>query len=96
MASSRYSRAGVLERRFFATQQNYKNLLRGIELGLITTREIITRPKDRLDTIAGNIYGDGRYWWIIAAVNKIGWGMQVPEGSRLLVPTRLEQVMGLI
>ena len=96
MSKSRYSRAAVIDGKFFSTQESYMDLHRAIDHGLIATREFITRPKDRLDTIAGRVYGDGRYWWIIAAVNRVPWALQIPEGSRLIVPIRLEQVLSLI
>jgi len=45
------------------------------------TQTFTTTDADRLDTIAGDIYGDGRYWWLIAAASDIGWGLQVPPGT---------------
>jgi len=49
--------------------------------GQLSTKEYITRGRERLDTIAGAVYGDGRYWWVLAASSNIGWGMQVPPGT---------------
>jgi len=49
----------------------------------------------RLDQLAGQIYGNGSYWWAIAAASDIGWGLQVPPGTRLLIPD-IEQVMDAI
>jgi hypothetical protein len=45
------------------------------------SRTIVTTQADRLDTIAGELYGDGRYWWILAAASDIGWGLQVPPNT---------------
>lgn len=50
---------------------------------------------ERLDTIAGDVYGDGRYWWVIAAASNIGWGLQVPAGTLLTVPD-LAQVLAIV
>ena len=52
--------------------------------------------KERLDVLAGKIYGDGGYWWIIAAASGIGWSLQVPPGTRLKIPTKLEQILSLV
>jgi len=46
---------------------------------------------ERLDTIAGRVYGNARLWWIIAAASGIGWPLQVPPGTQLLIPTDLKQ-----
>ena len=49
-----------------------------------------------MDIIAGEVYGDAALWWVIAAASGIGWGLQVPAGTVLNVPTRLEQVTRLV
>ena len=60
--------------------------------GLVEFTVKITKESERLDTIAGKIYGSGHLWWIIAAASGIGWGMQVPPGTVLRIPSRLEDV----
>ncbi len=57
-----------------------------ISSGELTFKEYYLTGAQRLDTIAGREYGDGRYWWIIAAASDIGWGLQVPPGTRIRVP----------
>lgn len=42
---------------------------------------IIATGSDRLDTLSGTIYGDARYWWVLAIASGIGWGLQVPAGT---------------
>ena len=49
---------------------------------------------ERLDTIAGKIYGDSNYWWVIAAASGIGWPLQVPPGTLLRIPEDLGAVLG--
>jgi len=47
---------------------------------IVPDRTLIVTQRDRLDTIAGEVYGDGRYWWVLAAASNIGWSLQVPPG----------------
>ena len=54
--------------------------------GTLSYSQTITTGAQRLDTIAGREYGDGRYWWIIAAASNIGWGLQVPPGTIIKIP----------
>jgi hypothetical protein len=61
-----------------------------IKAGSLQYREITLRGVQRLDTIAGEEYGDGRYWWIIAAASEIGWGLQAPPGTLLKIPVLLD------
>lgn len=62
--------------------------------GRFVTRELVLVEGQRLDHLAGRLYGDGRLWWVIAATSGIGWGLQVPPGTRLLVPTDINVVLG--
>ena len=50
----------------------------------------------RLDHLAQDYLGDASLWWVIAAASGIGWGLQIPEGTRLVVPINKEQLGGLI
>lgn len=63
--------------------------------GSLPVDEIILRGAERLDTLAGSIYGDARYWWILAAASNIGWGLQVPPGTIIKIP-QLEAVAALV
>jgi nucleoid-associated protein YgaU len=50
------------------------------------TKKFTTTWGDRLDALAGTVYGEGRYWWVLAAASDIGWGMQIPPGTVIIVP----------
>tara|TARA_A100001011_G_scaffold393614_1_gene483884 strand:- start:438 stop:734 length:297 start_codon:yes stop_codon:yes gene_type:complete len=55
-----------------------------------------TSETERLDHIAGEYYGDGRLWWVIAGASGIGWCLQVPPGTYLRIPTSIEQVAQIV
>lgn len=57
-----------------------------IKNGRLSTREFVVHEAQRLDVLAGSIYGDGRSWWVLAASSNVGWGCQVPPGTIILVP----------
>jgi hypothetical protein len=50
------------------------------------TQSTVTTQSDRLDNMAAAFYGDGRYWWILAAASSVGWGLQVPPGILINIP----------
>jgi len=46
-----------------------------------------TAVGDRLDTLAFDFYGEVKYWWVIAAANKLGLGSTaIPPGTQLRIP----------
>jgi nucleoid-associated protein YgaU len=67
-----------------------------IESGSLDYTVKILESGERLDTIAGVLYGDSSLWWVIAAASGIGWGLQVPPGTVLRIPNSPSEVMGLI
>lgn len=96
MAFSRYTRSPVLNfGAQFGTSRAREAIQTAIASGQLSSQEIIVRGRERLDTIAGSVYGDGRYWWILAAASNIGWGMQVPPGTIIRVPS-LNAVAALV
>lgn len=96
MAISRYSRSPKLE---FGRQQGTSDAIvlvrQAVASGRIKTTELIVRGAERLDTLAGALFGDGRYWWVLAATSNIGWGLQVPPGTVLNVPN-LSDVLRIV
>lgn len=97
MASSRYTRTPLLSLRSQYGTGNAPSLIReGIKNGSISiVKQTILNGSERLDTLASFEYGDGRYWWVLAAASDIGWGMQVPPGTIINVPL-LSDVLRLI
>lgn len=79
------------------TPEAVLNLRTGVKSGAIPIiNSIITTGTDRLDTLSGSIYGDAKYWWILAASSGIGWGLQIPPGTviNIIRLTDIELLMG--
>ena len=68
----------------------------GIRSGALASVERVLASNTRLDIIAHQQYGDGRLWWIIAAASNIGWWLQAPAGTRIVIPISLGDVEELI
>lgn len=87
MAFSRYKRTTLIgSGQGRGTSDSIQRIRSAIIDGTLSYQEILLRGSERLDTLAGSIYDDSRYWWILAAASDIGWGMQVPAGTIIRVP----------
>lgn len=96
MAVSRYSIDPVLNvGRQYGTARAVRVIRNALAQGSIESKAVVLRGGQRLDILAGSEYGDSSYWWILAAASNIGWGLQVPAGTVIIVP-KLEQVIGLL
>lgn len=96
MPFSRYARSPILNLgEKYGTSQATVIIRAAMRDGRLSTTETYVRGAERLDTMAGTIYGDARYWWILAACSDIGWGLQVPPGTIIKVPA-LGDVITLI
>lgn len=83
--------------RIFATDPGAAKRIRdGITNGLIDYTVVVLKDSQRLDALAGAVYGDSGQWRVIAAANGIGWALQVPAGTQLYVPTNLTQVYDIV
>ena len=78
-----------------ATSQAGTRIRKAIDSGYLTTSVIVIGASTRLDHIAWQVYGDSSMWWVIAAASGIGWGMQIPAGTRVVVPKDKERI-GLV
>ena len=87
MTIKRYERTPVVGLNFrYGTSFAIPVIRAGIASGTIRTREVILLQTERLDILAGKEYGDGTLWWLIGAASNIGWGLQVPPGTKILIP----------
>ena len=97
MSFSRYENdTTVRGGKLLATNQTLQNIRDGVRNGNISFTEFVLTEAERLDVIAGRSYGDGRLWWLIAAASGIGWWLQAPSGTRIIVPTDLSQVQAVL
>lgn len=97
MPLSRYASDNLVENgKLLGTNGSLQRIRDAVAGGRVSTTVIVIKESDRLDAIAGRVYGDGRLWWVIAAASGIGWWLQVPPGTRIVIPTDLSTVEGLI
>jgi nucleoid-associated protein YgaU len=94
---TRYRRAPKIKGgKSYGTYFAGNTIYRAVAQGAIDTTTYITKENERLDIIAGEYYGDGALWWVIAAASSIGWGLQVPPGIQLTIPTDISQIEALV
>ena len=79
-----------------ATHDGISKIYRAAQTGQIRCDRRILKEHERLDIIAGQVYGDASLWWIIAAASGIAWAMQVPAGIYIRVPRDPSQVLRII
>lgn len=97
MSRSRYENVTkIAGGRQFGTSQGHSSIRNAASRGLLSVRQHVMQEGDRLDILAGREYGDARLWWVISAASGIGWGLQVPPGTSILIPIDLDQVMRFV
>ena len=96
MAVDRYNRTILLSMGTqYGTAEATNAIRQAIANNQLNIQTVVIRGVERLDTIAGKLLGDAKYWWILAATSNIGWGLQVPPGTIIKVPV-LKEVLSLI
>ena len=96
MAESRYTFSRKIKEGKLVTASNTYRINRAVTSGMIPSTTIILEQGQRLDHIAGAVYGDGTLWWIIAAASGIGWGLQCPPGTIIKIPNNATDAYGVI
>lgn len=88
----RYARTPTLGLGFSYGTSYAIPIIRGnLASGNIRFEETVLDEAERLDILAGKVYGDSSLYWLIAAASDIGWCLQVPPGTRIRIPN-LEDV----
>ena len=80
----------------FGTSDAIDRIVISVANGQIQTSTMILTDGHRLDTLAGILLDDAKLWWVIAALSGIGWGLQVPAGTRIVYPTATSDVAYLV
>lgn len=94
MALSRYANdLRIKGGKILQSNESIVRIRNAVRRGSVLVQERTLQEGERIDIIAGQLYGDGRLWWIIAAASGIGWMLQVPPGTLLRIPLSLEQVV---
>lgn len=97
MALSRYRNdLQIRGGRILQTNESVLRVRQAVQGGQLLVQQRLLQEGERLDIIAGHLYGDGRLWWIIAAASNIGWMLQVPPGTLLNIPLSLDQISRLV
>ena len=97
MSFSRYSNDPLIRNgRSYGTPRGVNDIRQAMRQGLISVQARVFSSDERLDIIAGQEYGDSSLWWIIAAASNIGWGLQVPAGTQINIPTDIQQIADLV
>ena len=96
MAFSRYIRESGVERNTKSMSVVNAAIRRGVINGTIPVKTVVLKQDRRIDQLAGQIYGSSSYWWILAAASGIGWGLQVPAGTIIIIPDDLGQILSLV
>lgn len=96
MATSRYTYTPRIDSSTGIGQwTGNSKIFSAVEDGSLDTTTIVLTQGQRLDHIAGQFYGDGRYWWVIAAASGIGWALQCPPGTVIRLPKDLGQALAV-
>lgn len=70
-------------------------LFNAVLTGNLEADTIVLTQGQRLDHIAGQYYGNGSYWWVIAAASGIGWALQCPAGTVIKIPKNLDAALSI-
>ena len=81
--------------KFYGTWNGGNTIFFAIERGALAYTVKVVKEGVRLDHVSGNVYGDPGYWWIIAAASGIGWGLQIPPGTILRIPTNVGAALAM-
>lgn len=80
----------------YASNRSAVRIRNAVNAGNLEVTVITLGMFRRLDHLAFQYYDDPSMWWVIAAASGIGWALQVPPGTRIVVPIRKDQLEALL
>ena len=92
MAINRYARSTRLKNNARGSSNACAAIYYAIKNELIRYERRTLKQGERLDIIAGQVYGNGSLWWVIAAASGIGWGLQIPGGTVINIPLDIDEI----
>lgn len=94
---NRYKNDNIIKGgKVISSNQSIINIKKAIRDGKLATTIHILKEGERLDIIAGRFLGDARLWWVLAATSSIGWNLQVPPGTEILIPVSINSLRSLV
>ena len=96
MATSRYTFVSRINGNRIATSDISSRIYFAAQNQQIRNDVVRLKQSQRLDHLAAQNYGDGSLWWVIASASGIGWNLQCPPGTVLVIPKDLNQVYALL
>lgn len=94
--ATRYPQSSTRAGRYFGTSRANRIVRDMIKRNTIQYNVVALQESERLDIVAQRVYNDSSMWWIIAAASNIGWGLQVPAGTYLIIPTDIDKIFNAL
>ncbi len=83
----RYDRTSTMDLgNRYGTSYSIPIIRQQVQNGNIRVQRTLLKQAERLDVVAGCVYGDSQLYWLIAAASSIGYSLQCPAGTILLIP----------
>jgi len=76
--------------------QAVTRIRRARDFGLIPFREVVLTEDQRLDHLAFEYLGNSRWWWVLAGMSDVGWGLQLPAGTIIRIPTDITAIKTIV
>ncbi len=92
----RYTKDKRIRGNRLETAGTINSIRRARDFGLIPTKTVVLTESQRLDHLAHEHLGNSRWWWVLAALSDIGWGLQLPPGTIVRVPTDLTSIQAIV
>jgi len=102
MTISRYAQTRVVKDPTISEPAHYETYdlpetVKGLNVADLLANQQFTQyvwqVGDRLDKLSSKYLGDDDYWWVLALVNEINYGLGVAPGTVIRVPVDIDSVL---